>query len=99
MKIPSYLSIKIRDAYFDQLSELKHKKTPEKPKTSDTERVKADEIILSSQSAEIRKIEELSKKIPDIRQEKVETIKEQIESKEYSITGALVAKSIINFFR
>jgi len=99
MRIPSYLSAKIRDAYINQLSETKRKRTSEELRASGSDKAKVDEIILSSRAAEIHKAEELSKKIPDIRQEKVDAIKEQIESKKYNVNEETVAESIIDLFR
>jgi len=99
VRIPGYLSIKMREAYLDKLAETKQKKIRVEPKTSGSEKRGVDEVILSPWAAEIRKSEELLKNIPEIRQEKVEDIKEQIESKEYSVSGALVARSIVDLFR
>jgi len=39
-----------------------------------------DEIVLSPQANELRKLEEAAKSIPEVRQEKVEAVKERIES-------------------
>lgn len=60
---------------------------------------KKDEIILSSQAAELRKFEELTKNFPEDQSEKAEVIKQQIELGEYFVEGKAVAKSILYFLR
>ena len=53
-----------------------------------------DENVLSSRAAEVRRLRELAKTIPDIRQDKIDTIKKQIESGVYNASGESVAESI-----
>lgn len=94
MKIPGYSNAKINDVY------LKHTRPPQREGTRDTRvasesrKAKKDEIILSPRAAEIRELEGTAKAIPEVRQEKVEAIKGQIESKTYTTNGKLVAQSI-----
>ena len=48
-----------------------------------------------SRAAEAHKYKELMKTIPDVRQEKIQAIKKQIESGTYDVPAEQVAKSII----
>jgi len=49
----------------------------------------------STQSDEVQKFAELAKKLPDIRQEKIDAIKKKIEAGTYNVSTDCVAKSII----
>lgn len=69
----------------------------QKQKTSENSKTKkTDEIILSPRAAELQKYEELTKSIPEIREDKAKSIKDQIESASYEVNGKSVAKSIID---
>ncbi len=94
MKIPGYSNAKINDVY------LRHTRSPRREETRDTRaasesrKAKKDEIVLSPRATEIRELEGVVKAIPEVRQEKVEAIKGQIEAKTYNVNGRLVAGSI-----
>ncbi len=94
MKIPNYLKIKIHDAYLQQARAAQRKSGRNSRTTSGSQEVKKDEIVLSPLATEIRELEGAAKAIPEVRQEKVEAIKGQIESKTYTTNGKLVAQSI-----
>ena len=49
----------------------------------------------SPNSAEVQKFRELTKKLPDVRQDKVDEIKKKIESGEYRVDAEAVAKKMI----
>jgi len=55
----------------------------------------ADTVELSAKRDEINRIKEKIKAEPIIRQEKVERIREAIQTETYNIKGELVAKSIL----
>jgi negative regulator of flagellin synthesis FlgM len=49
----------------------------------------------SPDPAEVQKFKELAKKIPDVRQDKVDEIKKKIESGEYQVDAEAVAKKML----
>ena len=55
--------------------------------------------IQASRSAEILRLMEMAEKTPDVRREKIEAIKKQIEQGTYKVSGKVVAKSIADLWR
>ena len=55
------------------------------------------EFTVSRYTDEVNKFRELAKTIPDVRQEKVEAIKKQIETGKYIVPAESVAKSLVDF--
>ena len=55
-----------------------------------------DDISLSPRAAEVRRFTELAKALPDVRREKIEAIKKQIEAGTYEISAEQIAKKIID---
>lgn len=51
--------------------------------------------MISLDNVELQKFKEITKSMPDIRTEKVEAIKEQIDSGKYIVNGKEVAKKIL----
>jgi flagellar biosynthesis anti-sigma factor FlgM len=43
---------------------------------------------------EVRKFKEMAKTIPDVRQEKIDSIKKQLKSGKYNVPAEAIAKSI-----
>jgi flagellar biosynthesis anti-sigma factor FlgM len=54
----------------------------------------ADKIEITNK-AEVKRLRQLMESIPAVRQEKVDRIREAIESKTYNVRGELVAKSLL----
>jgi flagellar biosynthesis anti-sigma factor FlgM len=50
----------------------------------------------SRRDNEVRKFKEMAKAIPDVRQEKIDSIKKQLKSGEYKVPAEAVAKSIVD---
>ena len=50
----------------------------------------------SRRDNEVRKLKEMAKAIPDVRQEKIDSIKKQLKSGEYKIPAEAVAESIVD---
>ena len=50
----------------------------------------------SRRDNEVRKFKEMAKAIPDVRQEKIDSIKKQLESGEYKVPAEVVAESIVD---
>ena len=94
MKIPNYLNIKISDAYLRQAQAKQSRNGKNVRAKSESLKAGKDEIVLSPRANEIRELEGSAKSIPEIRQEKAEAIKGQIESRTYNVNGKLVAQSI-----
>ena len=98
MKIPTYLNLQISNAYLQQSRAPQRKNKQDARDTLDgirsNEKPQKDEIIFSPRATEILEIEGQAKAIPEVRQEKVEAIREQIESRTYTVNGKLIAKSI-----
>jgi len=55
----------------------------------------ADRVELSASKDEINRIKEKVKTVPIIRQEKVDSIRDAIQTETYNVKGELVAKSIL----
>jgi flagellar biosynthesis anti-sigma factor FlgM len=55
----------------------------------------ADKVELSARKDEINRIKEKIKASPAVRQEKIEGIREAIQTETYNVKGELVAKSIL----
>ena len=97
MKIPNHLNVKVNDAYLRHIRATERKSVRRIRETSESRKPEKDEIILSSHAAEVRQSEELARDIPDVRQQKIEAVKRQIESETYAVDSRLVARSIANF--
>lgn len=107
MKIPDYLNVKISEAYLRQSQAAQRKNTATRTQAASRstpahtsgrsrgQQKPRDEIILSSHATEAREFEAIARVIPEIRQDKVDAVRTQVESKAYSVNGKLVAKSII----
>jgi flagellar biosynthesis anti-sigma factor FlgM len=54
-----------------------------------------DKVELSTRKAEIEQLKEKVKAAPGTRQEKIDTIRQAIENKTYSVSGEDVARSIL----
>ena len=59
-------------------------------------RLRKEDISLSPHAAEVRKFTELAKTLPDVRREKVEAIKKQIEAGTYKISAEQIAKKMMD---
>ena len=94
MKIPGFLSTRVGDAYSQPTRAAQRKDGSDTRAASGSPKTKKDEIILSPRATEIRELEGSVKAIPEVRQEKVEAIRGQIEAKTYNVNGQLVARSI-----
>lgn len=55
----------------------------------------ADRVELSARKDEINRIKEKIKTAPIMRQEKMESIREAIQTETYNVKGELVAKSLL----
>jgi flagellar biosynthesis anti-sigma factor FlgM len=83
---------KIDKAYLRQSRSVEQKKSV----SNDSKLRKTDELVLSPRAAELQKFEELVKKLPELQDEKANSIRKQIESGKYSVDSKSVAKSIID---
>lgn len=68
----------------------------DKKTTLDASLVKKDEVVISSHAFEIRKFEEIAKNSPEIREDKIGSLKEKIQSSSYVVDGKAIAKSILD---
>ena len=80
MKNPGSLNTRISDAYLRSARATQRKGGPDNHVASGSLKAKKDEIILSPHATEIRELEGAVKAVPEVRQEKVEAIKGQIEA-------------------
>lgn len=58
------------------------------------EQDRADKVEIANKT-EIKRLRQIMESIPAIREEKVERIREAIESKTYNVKGELVARSLL----
>lgn len=57
---------------------------------------KKDEVVISSNASEVRRLGELTKTFPEVREDKVTYIKEKIQNSAYTVNGKAVAESILD---
>lgn len=94
MKIPNSLNARISDTYLQQSRATQRKSGNNTRSMSKSQNAKKDEIVLSPRATEIRELEEATRPIPEVRQEKVEIVKRQIEANTYNVKGKLVAQNM-----
>ncbi len=94
--------MKIRDANKTALERLQKQDKVGKAKRSRANNVSGsvgkpgvDQVSISEKSREIQKLEAVIASTPDIRQEKVEELKEKIEKGEYRVDSREVARRIL----
>jgi len=94
MKIQNYS--KIYDAYLRQAQATQDKNNTGSAANGarSSGSSKKDEIILSPRATEVRELAEKVKTYPEVRQGKVEAVKQQIQANTYAVNGKLVAKSM-----
>lgn len=63
------------------------------------EKLEKDEVVFSSEAKEFQKMLEELKKLPDVREDKVEYYRKLIDSGEYKVSSDDIVNSIVNFFR
>ncbi|MBP8626843.1 MAG: flagellar biosynthesis anti-sigma factor FlgM [Syntrophorhabdales bacterium] len=54
-----------------------------------------DKVELSKKSQDVERLVQKTKAIPEVRQDKVERIREAIKSETYNVKGELIAKSLL----
>jgi flagellar biosynthesis anti-sigma factor FlgM len=91
MSIPCYYNTRMSKVHLRPPPVAQRKTSASKPR-----HLKRDQVSLSLRAAEALKLSKLARTIPDIRQEKVEATRRQIESGTYTIYGRAVARSIVN---
>ncbi|HHW54839.1 MAG: flagellar biosynthesis anti-sigma factor FlgM [bacterium] len=70
-------------------------KGPEGPKKSG-QPVIEDRLSLSAEAREIQRVKELARQAPDVRREKVEEVKGQIEAGTYKVSGEEIAEKLLS---
>lgn len=91
MKIPHHPNPRIGKAYL-RPPPVAQRKTS----ISRSRKLNKDEVILSSRAAEVQMLRKLANDVPDVRQEKIDAIKKQIEAGTYNVSARSVAESIID---
>ncbi len=66
-----------------------------KAQNADVSQVKQDSISLSSTTQDLQKISEASQVVPADRLEKVQALKAQVESNQYTIDASQIAEKIV----
>lgn len=86
----------VKPSFLDPLTRLKNVKSSQ---GTGTEGVKGpdttDKVELTAKKDEINRIKEKIKSMPEVRQEKVETIRKALEEGTYTIRGELVAQRLL----
>jgi len=91
MKITNHPSPRIGRAYL-RPPPVAQRKTS----ISRSRKLNKDEVILSPRAAEVQRLKKLANDVPDVRQEKIDAIKKQIEAGTYNVSTRSVAESIID---
>lgn len=81
-------SLKIRK-YVSNIKD--NRKTDGLAKQSSSQTVKENKVVLSPKSKEVQEATKLIKELPDIREEKVAKLKEQVDQGTYRIDGKKIA--------
>jgi len=68
---------------------------PERPQKSGDQHSDSDRLELSVRSLEISHLDELIRSTPDIREERVEQVRREIESGTYNVKAEKIAEKII----
>jgi len=58
--------------------------------------VPEDKVSLSSMARDIQRAEKIIEKLPDVREEKVRELKDQIEAGKYDVNGEKIAGKMLN---
>ena len=91
MKITNHPSPRIGRAYL-RPPPVAQRKTS----ISRSRKLNKDEVILSPRAAEVQRLKKLVNDVPDVRQEKIDAIKKQIETGTYNVSARSVVESIID---
>ena len=68
-----------------------NRKTDSSAKQGSSQAVKEDKVVLSPKAKEVQEATKLIKELPDIREEKVAKLKEQVDQGTYRIDGKKIA--------
>ena len=68
-----------------------NRKTGGSAKQDSSQTVKEDKVVLSPKAKEVQEATKLIKELPDIREEKVAKLKEQVDQGTYRIDGKKIA--------
>ncbi len=74
-------------------------KTQRKTAVTKPRELGKDKVELSSRSRDVHRLAELAKLVPEVRLEKVNAIKRQIQAGNYDVPPESVARSIIDFHK
>ncbi|MDL1962759.1 MAG: flagellar biosynthesis anti-sigma factor FlgM [Deltaproteobacteria bacterium] len=87
----SYINL---ESYTKNIGEKE--KTDSLSKQASEETFREDKVVLSSKAREIQEAKKLLNSLPDIREEKVAHLKEQIKNGTYHIEGDKIAVKMLN---
>jgi len=73
----------------------KEKANAEQGKQVNSGSVAEEKVTLSPAAQEIQRAEKAAKALPDVREEKVQEVKRQIEAGEYEIKGDAIAEKML----
>ncbi|MBU8910843.1 MAG: flagellar biosynthesis anti-sigma factor FlgM [Desulfobacterales bacterium] len=73
-----------------------NKVTPEPEKPAADSVVQEERVSLSSAAKDIQRAEQAVKELPDIREEKVRELQDQIETGKYEVSGEKIAGKMIS---
>ena|SRR3990172_862171 len=96
MVIPSQLPTEVSRAYQDRATSLAPLATPA-PTTSRGTRTKKDQVVLSPEVQELQRLLKAVKELPDVREERVAFIREQIQNGTYQISDAALASKLLEW--
>jgi negative regulator of flagellin synthesis FlgM len=67
----------------------------ESGKRSANRAVKEEKVSLSSMARDIQQAEQAIEKLPDVREQKIQELKDQIEAGKYNVNGEKIAEKMI----
>lgn len=87
---------KVLQGYLRQVENKKTDKAKGQEQGTGALKQKTDSVTITSRSEEAKKARELYDKLPEVRKDLVEELKNKIESGKYEVTGKEVADKIIH---
>lgn len=88
--------MKVNDVKIPALAEIKKPEKKEKKDSSSSVAGVKDTVAISPKAAEMQAAIEAAKAAPDIRKEKVQLLKDEIDRGMYRVRGSNVAEKIID---
>ncbi len=96
LKISSEQVRKVLQSYVREVENKKSAKAKSSDKKSEGVKVKSDSLVITARSEEVKKAKEAYGKLPEVRKDLVDELKDRVKSGKYNVTSKEVADKIIH---